>query len=453
MFVEASLAPLSQAQLKKLQKGMPVRVKYGTGLKVPVLPAQLRKLMKAHMLGKGMVLHAPAPTIMPVGPRPTTGGPRSTTGGVNPRSTTGGVNPRSTTGGNLIKTSKDTGKSLITAGGDRAVQAIEGSGATKFLRSVLVNKTVSPIKKAASARAVKAIEGSGSRDFSFSETAQQLKEGRPFKKKDGSAPMSVNSIKSGNPFGGMMGGSRVDKFGKWTKAIGQFVKPVAKPILEAATTRAVGEINSYNNPEYQIQQGIDMLQRELPQTMGAFSAPKTKAPVYQTPEAAPATQRAPRVPRQPRAPRAPRQPPAPRQIPVVYAEPVEKSYYDSARMFPSVPQELNYEPVVWYGSGLKKGSPEMRAKMAALRAMRGVNPRSTTGGVNPRSTTGGVVKGGMVTKPFPGPTIMPISTIKPKKGSPEMKAKMAGLRSMKRGGAMYPAGMSGSALYPAGYEA
>jgi len=435
MFVEASLAPLSQAQLKKLQKGMPVRVKYGTGLKVPVLPAQLRKLMKAHMLGKGMVLHAPAPTIMPVGPRPTTGGPRSTTGGVN---------PRSTTGGNLIKTSKDTGKSLITAGGDRAVQAIEGSGATKFLRSVLVNKTVSPIKKAASARAVKAIEGSGSRDFSFSETAQQLKEGRPFKKKDGSAPMSVNSIKSGNPFGGMMGGSRVDKFGKWTKAIGQFVKPVAKPILEAATTRAVGEINSYNNPEYQIQQGIDMFQRELPQTMGAFSAPKTKAPVYQTPEAAPATQRAPRVPRQPRAPRAPRQPPAPRQIPVVYAEPVEKSYYDSARMFPSVPQELNYEPVVWYGSGLKKGSPEMRAKMAALRAMRGVNPRSTTGGV---------VKGGMVTKPFPGPTIMPISTIKPKKGSPEMKAKMAGLRSMKRGGAMYPAGMSGSALYPAGYEA
>jgi uncharacterized membrane protein YgcG len=39
------------------------------------------------------------------------------------------------------------------------------------------------------------------------------------------------------------------KFEKWTKAVGQFIKPVAQPITQALTERAVGEIKSFNKPE------------------------------------------------------------------------------------------------------------------------------------------------------------------------------------------------------------
>ena len=59
MLVEASLAPMSPSQLKKLHSGKPVRVRYGDGVKVQVMPMQHKKLMKAHMQGKGMVLTIP----------------------------------------------------------------------------------------------------------------------------------------------------------------------------------------------------------------------------------------------------------------------------------------------------------------------------------------------------------------------------------------------------------
>ena len=93
----------------------------------------------------------------------------------------------------------------------RLVKMIEGSGIVKKARPIFVNKTISPIKKAMSARAVKAIEGSG-----------------------------VN---------------RAKKFDKWTsrigtatKAVAKFVKPVAQPLLQAATKRGVQYIENYNNP-------------------------------------------------------------------------------------------------------------------------------------------------------------------------------------------------------------
>jgi len=59
MLVETSIAPLSPAQMKKLHSGKPVRVRYGNGLKVMVMPMQQKKLMRAHMKGKGMVLTIP----------------------------------------------------------------------------------------------------------------------------------------------------------------------------------------------------------------------------------------------------------------------------------------------------------------------------------------------------------------------------------------------------------
>jgi hypothetical protein len=411
---------MSPAQLKKLYSGKPVRVRHGNAHQVQVMPAQHKKLMKAHMSGKGMVLTVPSgmgmmepkPTIQPYHP-PIGMGIVKAMRPILVNKTISPIKQASSEravraiqgkkrGGNITSTSKDAGKNLIVAGSDRAV---------------------------------KAIEGSGSRDFNLKETINQLKEGRPFKKKDGTAPMSVQSIKSGKPFGGKIG--RVNKFQKWTKAVGQFIKPVAEPITQAFTERAVGEIKSFNNPEYQLQTGLDMFQREAPQTVKAITgsqgskskkAFESLAPqevvVYAEPVEKPVEK-----PRKPRGRK-----PKPQ---VVYAEPVPMY------SFPQVPsqknvEELPYEPVIYYGSG-KKGSPEMKAKMAHLRAMRkkGGNITATSKDAGKNLIVAGSDR---AVKAIEGSG----------KGSMAMKQKMAMLRSMrkKNGGAMYPAG---GALYPAGY--
>ena len=56
MYVAAGLAPLSEAQVKKLLKGQPVRVKAGTQHKVHLSSEQHKKLQKAHSKGAGITL-------------------------------------------------------------------------------------------------------------------------------------------------------------------------------------------------------------------------------------------------------------------------------------------------------------------------------------------------------------------------------------------------------------
>jgi len=56
MYVAAGLAPLSEAQVKKLLKGQPVRVKAGTHHKVHLSSEQHKKLQKAHSKGAGITL-------------------------------------------------------------------------------------------------------------------------------------------------------------------------------------------------------------------------------------------------------------------------------------------------------------------------------------------------------------------------------------------------------------
>lgn len=401
MLVEASLAPMSPSQLKKLHSGKPVRVRYGDGVKVQVMPMQHKKLMKAHMQGKGMIL-----TIPPM---------------------------QGMGEGNVKSVAKDSAKKLIVAGTDRAVQAIEGSGMKpKLVRKTTGGNLTSVAKDSAKQlitastdRAVRALEGSGnSRDFNLKETIQQLKEGRPFKKKDGSAPMSMQSISAGKPLGGKGKVSRSKKFNKWFKDIGQKFLPInknLKPLKEAAAERGAQMIREYNNPEALAKSGLDLFQEELPQTLQAF---KTQ-----------------------------------RETPVVYAEevpsysypsfPTPPSYYPS---FPSVPkqeEELAYEPVKWYGSGVKKGSAEMKARMEKLRSMR----KKKVGGAMPPPVPV-QVKDKIRKKVDKGLSMVGLG--KPAKGSPEMKAKMAELRARKgkkmTGSALYPAGQSGGALYPAGYS-
>jgi hypothetical protein len=57
--LKGSIAKLSPAQMKKLHQGKPVRVKAGAAHEVPMLAKDHKKLMKAHSMGKGMVLTVP----------------------------------------------------------------------------------------------------------------------------------------------------------------------------------------------------------------------------------------------------------------------------------------------------------------------------------------------------------------------------------------------------------
>jgi hypothetical protein len=373
MFVEAGIAPLSAAQMKKLHAGKPVRVRQGDAHLVPMLPKQHKKLMKAGMKGSGMILQVPVST-MPVSPKP--------------------MMVKRQTGGNVIATSKDAAKSLITAGSDRAVRSIEGSGRRRGGNVIATSKDAAKsLITAGSDRAVRAIEGSGMKQVRAA--AKQFARGEPFKLKDGTAPMSVEAIKSGRPFGGKV--NRKKKFDSWFKSVGQKLLPLNKnlsPIKKAASARAADAITQYNNPEAQAQAAFDLFQREAPETIAAFKAPKDKEPVYAT------------------------------VIPDVYPSspyPVHSKEY-AKQLFP-VPvayqeeEELQYEPVRWFGAGVKKGSPEMKARMAHLRSMRKGKAGPKAPKAAPKAPSG-----------------------TPAKGSVAMKEKMARLRAMKKGGALYPAG-------------
>ena len=286
------------------------------------------------MSGKGMVLQVPVST-MPVSPKP--------------------MMVRSQTGGNVIKTSKDASKALITAGSDRAVRAIEGSGVGRRRIGGNVIATSKDASKAlitaGSDRGVRAIEGSGMKQIR--DAGKQFARGEPFKLKDGTAPMSVEAIKSGRPFGGKIG--RVKKFNKVFKAVGQKLLPLNKnlsPIKKAGTARAVDYIENYNNPQAQLKSAFDLLQEELPQTMDAFSS---ETPVVYAEEVY----------------EEPRQRGRPRVEPV-YSFPLPPSYVTKQQE-----EDLRYEPVVYYGAGKAKkggavkGSQAMKDKMARLRAMKG----------------------------------------------------------------------------------
>ena len=58
--------------------------------------------------------------------------------------------------------------------------------------------------------------------------------------------MLIGQVKKMMGRGGPKG---LASFNKWTKAIGDFLKPVAKPILEAGTKQAVNNINAYGNAQ------------------------------------------------------------------------------------------------------------------------------------------------------------------------------------------------------------
>jgi len=112
---------LSIPQLKKLLKGHAVQLSkelIGSGAgdkEIHLTPTNAKKLMRAYNNSKGMRL-------------------------------TLGPNEVSISGGNIIKTAKSAGKRLITAGTDRAIRAIDGSGVNRLKKAErwegFANKTI-----------------------------------------------------------------------------------------------------------------------------------------------------------------------------------------------------------------------------------------------------------------------------------------------------------------------
>jgi hypothetical protein len=356
MYVETSLATLSKPQLRKLHLGKPVRVRYGSAIKVQVMPSQHKKLMKAHMMGKGMVLSVPM---------------------------MGGASLAEKGKPYLVNKTVSPIKQALA---EKAVEKIEGLGMLPTSNADLksLKKSIKNPKESAKnleknlVKVSKAVKKEMKEPMSF---VSHLARGEPYVLPDGTAPLSVKAISSGKPFGGKI--SRRKKAEKWLKgiegvydSIAKRVKPVAKPIGEALGQRAAEYIREYDNPQLQYKGYLDMFQEEVPQTLQALRGEQ-----------------------------------------VLQGEPVAQPYFPSVPanvvMAEAIDDEKGYEPVQYYYGTGKKGSPQMKAKMAALRAMKG-KPKSA---------------------PKPKP-----KSAKPAKGSPEMKAKMAALRSKKKGGALYPAG-------------
>ena len=62
--IACGIQKISDAQMKKLHKGLPVRVKAGSAHQVPLTPAQAKKLAKAKADNKGMILSIPPNSAM-----------------------------------------------------------------------------------------------------------------------------------------------------------------------------------------------------------------------------------------------------------------------------------------------------------------------------------------------------------------------------------------------------
>ena len=144
MYHKASISPLSSTQISKILNGHSVRVSPGNKHDIELSKEQFKKFSKAHKNGKAMTLTMDPFQIQ------------------NHQHLRGSGNRRghAKKGGNITATAKDSGKRLIVAGTDRAVQAIEGSGIGGNITATSKDSGKRLIV-AGTDRAVQAIEGSG----------------------------------------------------------------------------------------------------------------------------------------------------------------------------------------------------------------------------------------------------------------------------------------------------
>jgi len=144
MYHPASIAPLSQSQISKALKGLPVRVSVGNHHDVELSADQFKKFSKAGQKGKALTIAMDPYQIQ------------------NHMHLMGA--------GKLKKSIRADAARLITSGTDRAIQAISGSG--KLKKSIRAD--AARLITSGTDRAIQAISGSGKLKKSIRANAARL---------------------------------------------------------------------------------------------------------------------------------------------------------------------------------------------------------------------------------------------------------------------------------------
>ena len=167
MYHPASIAPLSESQITKALKGLPVRVSVGNQHDVELSAQQFKNLSKAHKKGKASTITFDPIQIQNHMHLLGSGVLKKSARGNASRLITSATDRaiRAIQGGNITAVAKDSGKDVIVASGERAVRSIEGSGMRR--RSYGGNITAvakdsgKDVIVASGERAVRSIAGSG----------------------------------------------------------------------------------------------------------------------------------------------------------------------------------------------------------------------------------------------------------------------------------------------------
>ena len=167
MYHPASIAPLSESQISKALKGLPVRVSVGNQHDIELSAQQFKNLSKAHKKGKASTITMDPFQIQNHMHLLGAGKLKKSARGNASRLITSATDRaiRAIQGGNITAVAKDSGKDVIVASGERAVRAIEGSGMKRRSRGGNITAVAKDSGKdvivASGERAVRSIEGSG----------------------------------------------------------------------------------------------------------------------------------------------------------------------------------------------------------------------------------------------------------------------------------------------------
>ena len=168
MYHPTSIAPLSQSQISKALKGLPVRISPGNQHDIELSADQFKKFSKAHQKGKASTItmdpyqiqnhmHMLGSGVNRLNKATRWEGFANKTirDGIDTAGKAANVYYDSTgpmaqmgfgIGGNIIATSKNAGKRLIVSGTDRAIRAIDGSGVNRLNKATrwegFANKTI-----------------------------------------------------------------------------------------------------------------------------------------------------------------------------------------------------------------------------------------------------------------------------------------------------------------------
>jgi len=474
--IACGIAKLSPAQMTKLHKGLPVRVKSGTAHQVNLPPAQAKKLAKAKANNTGMILSFAngGSLFSDLKSSYETDIPAKYRGPIEELVKQGLIDAGVPIGSGMCRC-RSSGCGMC--GG----RPKKGKGffddLVKFPAGVVQGLTMSP----------DALTDYGKKFSTAGEyVADHLRTGEPMRLPDGRAPMSLQQFQKGDPFAMRAAGLKMPQprlavmppsyrspsqrgrgtlatlakhpiagrhhlvrhhmtgagkgrkisgagwqedlqaFDQWTNAIGDKFVGIAKAldpegkIGKAATNRVVDEID----PSAKYTRMASEALGNVFDTQGNTEKSSEMPTMSQLVSLMPKKEKKPKQKKQEKPKKKPKQ----RKQEIVTATEILPSEYSEkaiqaiqplpvASIASAFEDQLPYQPVTWFGAGVHKGTAQAKAHMDKIRGVKLV------------------------------------------KGSQEAKDYMAKLRAMRSkkmsGTALYPAGysrgkLSGSALYPAG---